>query len=252
MPRRRSGATSPGAASQNSPNPESPRASIASVDSAVGSTEGLGATQTLGEEVRPRSDGSDSLATSSALTSPEPPVLECRESSPINTVQPDPCADDKEDKFETKETDDNDSKGILLFYFFSFSLIESFCLIMSDYLSTDRLELHQVIITPPSEESRLSQTVNEPVKVPSEKTPEVLALTGKVRRYRGDTSKRRKGVYITQWPEPSENDKNKLSAQSSEEKDEKDDNSKEEKEEKDDLPATLSDVSDCEGHVPRR
>ncbi|KAL7295505.1 hypothetical protein TKK_0011150 [Trichogramma kaykai] len=77
--------------------------------------------------------------------------------------------------------------------------------------------------------------------------------TGKLpRRYRGDTSKRRKGVYITQWPSnaasaanaASTNEsyelKNKLSTQSSDERDE--------------LPpsATPSDLSDCEGQTPRR
>lgn len=40
------------------------------------------------EEIRPRSDGSDSLATSSALTSPEPPVPEINEPR-VDLVQAD-------------------------------------------------------------------------------------------------------------------------------------------------------------------
>lgn len=74
---------------QNSPNRQSPRTSTPSVDSAVGSAEGLGVPQTGNiEEIRPRSDGSDSLATSSALTSPEPPVPEINEPR-VDLVQAD-------------------------------------------------------------------------------------------------------------------------------------------------------------------
>lgn len=82
----------------------------------------------------------------------------------------------------------------------------------------NQIEPHEVIITPPPEEPRLSQA-SETSEAPSE-TPssEASSPSGKVRRYRGDTSKRRKGVYITQWPEPTENERNKLAAQSSEEK----------------------------------
>lgn len=74
LPRRRGDM---GTSSENNPNRESPRTSTPSVDSAVGSAEGLGVHQNLNvnlEEIRPRSDGSDSLTTSSALTSPEPPI----------------------------------------------------------------------------------------------------------------------------------------------------------------------------------
>lgn len=75
---------------QNSPNRQSPRTSTPSVDSAVGSAEGLGVPQTGNvEEIRPRSDGSDSLATSSALTSPEPPVPEINEPRVDDLVQAD-------------------------------------------------------------------------------------------------------------------------------------------------------------------
>ena len=71
---------------------------------------------------------------------------------------------------------------------------------------------------------------------------------GKLRRYRGDTSKRRKGVYITQWPEPEPpassgsvtGSRLLLSGQSSEERDEPPPS------------ATPSDLSDCEGQAPRR
>lgn len=105
------------------------------------------------------------------------------------------------------------------------------------FRDTELSELHEVIITPPPEEATLglpsdgSQEASEPLT-------EASSPSGKSRRARGDTSKRRKGVYITQWPEPSETDKSKLSAQSSEEKDEP--------------PATPSDLSDCEGQTPRR
>lgn len=101
----------------------------------------------------------------------------------------------------------------------------------------NRLEPHEVIITPPPEEPRLSQA-SEGSEAASEAPSETSSPSGKTRRYRGDTSKRRKGVYITQWPESLDTDRNKLSAQSSEERDEP--------------PATPSDLSDCEGHTPRR
>lgn len=81
LPRRRGDVTPGSSTPQNSPNRQSPRTSTPSVDSAVGSAEGLGVVSQQGnhEEIRPRSDGSDSLATSSALTSPEPLVPEVNE-----------------------------------------------------------------------------------------------------------------------------------------------------------------------------
>nr|KAF7427604.1 hypothetical protein H0235_007298 [Vespula pensylvanica] len=105
------------------------------------------------------------------------------------------------------------------------------------HLTENRIEPHEVIVTPPLEEPRLSQA-SEGSEAPSETPSEASSPPGKTRRYRGDTSKRRKGVYITQWPEPLDADRNKLTAQSSEERDEP--------------PATPSDLSDCEGHAPRR
>ncbi|KAK0084503.1 hypothetical protein PV325_006925 [Microctonus aethiopoides] len=208
-------------APQNSPKlPQSPRTSTPSVDSAVGSVEGLGVTQITLEQSRPRSDGSDSLTTSSPLNSPEPPSATDNQELHINLV--------------------SDITGTTI------STLENNISRIANTNANEaesrenQIELHEVIITPPPEDPRLSQA-SEVSKVPSETlSSEVASATpsGKIRRYRGDTSKRRKGVYITQWPEPSENDRNKLSAQSSEEKD--------------DPPTTLSDVSDCEGHVPRR
>ncbi|XP_047352284.1 rho guanine nucleotide exchange factor 17-like isoform X7 [Vespa velutina] len=106
-----------------------------------------------------------------------------------------------------------------------------------DFNQENRIEPHEVIVTPPLEEPRLSQA-SEGSEAPSETPSEASSPSGKTRRYRGDTSKRRKGVYITQWPEPLDADRNKLTAQSSEERD--------------DPPATPSDLSDCEGHAPRR
>ncbi|KAK0162159.1 hypothetical protein PV327_008520 [Microctonus hyperodae] len=208
-------------ASQNNPKlSQSPRTSTPSVDSAVGSVEGLGVTQIALEQSRPRSDGSDSLTTSSALNSPEPLSAIDNQESQINLV--------------------SDITGTTIS-----TLENNICRIANTKVNEaesreNQIELHEVIITPPPEEPRLSKT-SEVSKVPSETlSSELVSATpsGKIRRYRGDTSKRRKGVYITQWPEPSENDRNKLSAQSSEEKD--------------DPPTNLSDVSDCEGHVPRR
>ncbi|XP_015585736.1 rho guanine nucleotide exchange factor 10-like protein isoform X2 [Cephus cinctus] len=213
LPRRR-GDVSPGVSTpHNSPNRQSPRASTPSIDSAVGSAEGLGALpQTGPEEVRPRSDGSDSLATSSALTSPEPPVPESHE--PRDLAQPDiPISERLPDAGDVPEPAVEET-------------VQREC----------RIEPHEVIITPPPEEPRLSQA-SEGSEAPSE-TPSEASSPGKTRRYRGDTSKRRKGVYITQWPEPSDGDRNRLAAQSSEERD--------------DPPATPSDLSDCEGHTPRR
>ena len=77
LPRRRGDVGQSSTTPSNSPNRQnSPRASTPSLDSAVGSAEGLGVvSQPVQDEIRPRSDGSDSLATSSALTSPEPPTI---------------------------------------------------------------------------------------------------------------------------------------------------------------------------------
>ncbi|XP_051171015.1 rho guanine nucleotide exchange factor 17 isoform X2 [Leptopilina boulardi] len=216
LPRRR-GQVSPDVTTprnSNSPNHQSPRASTPSLDSAVGSAEGLGVPQIGLNELRPRSDGSDSLATSSALTSPEPQVHEIPEPR-VNLVQSIEIINDStstnDRHFENRISDSGQREM--------------------------RLEPHEVIVTPPIEEPRLSQA-SEGSEAPSEATSETSSPSGKVRRYRGDTSKRRKGVYITQWPEPSDIDRSKLVAQSSEEKD--------------DPPATPSDLSDCEGQVPRR
>lgn len=91
LPRRRGDVTPGGSTSRNSPSRQSPRTSTPSVDSAVGSAEGLGVPQqgNLGDEIRPRSDGSDSLATSSALTSPEPLVPEMNEPRQVDLAQTD-------------------------------------------------------------------------------------------------------------------------------------------------------------------
>ena len=90
MPRRRGDVSSDVSTprNSNSSNHQSPRASTPSLDSAVGSAEGLGIPQIGLGELRPRSDGSDSLATSSALTSPEPQVHEIHEPR-LDLVQPD-------------------------------------------------------------------------------------------------------------------------------------------------------------------
>ncbi|XP_033212658.1 rho guanine nucleotide exchange factor 17 isoform X2 [Belonocnema kinseyi] len=215
LPRRR-GNVSPDVSNprnSNSPNHQSPRASTPSLDSAVGSAEGLGVPQIGLGDLRPRSDGSDSLATSSALTSPEPQVHEIHEPR-VDLVKPEITTDSTithDRNFENRISESSQKEV--------------------------RMEPHEVIVTPPVEESRLSQA-SEASEAPSETTSETSSPSGKVRRYRGDTSKRRKGVYITQWPEPSDIDHSKLAAQSSEEKD--------------DPPATPSDLSDCEGQVPRR
>ncbi|XP_034173327.2 rho guanine nucleotide exchange factor 17 isoform X1 [Osmia lignaria lignaria] len=218
LPRRRGDVSPVVSTPQNSPNRQSPRTSTPSVDSAVGSAEGLGVPQTGNvEEIRPRSDGSDSLATSSALTSPEPPVPEINEPR-VDLVQ----ADVSPNEMVMSEP--------------VFPLVENSS-IEETVQKENRMEPHEVIITPPPEEPRLSQTM-EGSETASEAPSESSSPSGKTRRYRGDTSKRRKGVYITQWPEPLDSDRNKLSAQSSEERDEP--------------PATPSDLSDCEGHTPRR
>ncbi|XP_076658309.1 rho guanine nucleotide exchange factor 17 [Halictus rubicundus] len=218
LPRRRGDVSPVVSTPQNSPNRQSPRTSTPSVDSAVGSAEGLGVPQTGNhEEIRPRSDGSDSLATSSALTSPEPPVPEIHEPR-VDLVQPDGLPIE----IVTSEP--------------VFPLVENSA-IEETVQKENRIEPHEVIITPPPEEPRLSQA-SEGSEAASEAPSETSSPSGKTRRYRGDTSKRRKGVYITQWPEPLDTDRNKLSAQSSEERDEP--------------PATPSDLSDCEGHTPRR
>ncbi|XP_016769240.2 rho guanine nucleotide exchange factor 17 isoform X4 [Apis mellifera] len=218
LPRRRGDVSPVVSTPQNSPNRQSPRTSTPSVDSAVGSAEGLGVPQSGNvEEIRPRSDGSDSLATSSALTSPEPPVPEINEPR-VDLVQ----ADVPPIEIVTSEP--------------VFPLVEN-APIEETAQKENRLEPHEVIITPPPEEPRLSQA-SEGSEAASEAPSETSSPSGKTRRYRGDTSKRRKGVYITQWPESLDTDRNKLSAQSSEERDEP--------------PATPSDLSDCEGHTPRR
>lgn len=90
LPRRRgTSASSPRIKSpQKSPDRQSPCASTPSVDSAVGSAEGLGVHQSrILEELRPRSDGSDSLATSSALTSPEPSIPTHNQEGKASAVQ---------------------------------------------------------------------------------------------------------------------------------------------------------------------
>ncbi|XP_076245903.1 rho guanine nucleotide exchange factor 17 isoform X2 [Calliopsis andreniformis] len=218
LPRRRGDVSPVVSTPQNSPNRQSPRTSTPSVDSAVGSAEGLGVPQTGNlEEIRPRSDGSDSLATSSALTSPEPPIPEINEPR-VDLVQPDAPSIE----IVTSEP--------------VYPLVENSA-IEETVQKENRIEPHEVIITPPPEEPRLSQA-SEGSEAASEAPSEASSPSGKTRRYRGDTSKRRKGVYITQWPEPLDSDRNKLSAQSSEERDEP--------------PATPSDLSDCEGHTPRR
>ncbi|XP_012280572.1 rho guanine nucleotide exchange factor 17 isoform X3 [Orussus abietinus] len=215
LPRRRGDVSPAVSTPRNSPGRQSPRASTPSVDSAVGSAEGLGGPQTGPEEVRPRSDGSDSLATSSALTSPEPLAPDTREPRvdlgrpEVSVAQP---ASETTDRTSDAKAEDTVQREL-------------------------KVEPHEVIITPPPEEPRLSQA-SEGSEAPSETPSEASSPSGKTRRYRGDTSKRRKGVYITQWPEPSEIDRNKLAAQSSEERDEP--------------PATPSDLSDCEGQTPRR
>ncbi|XP_043506362.1 uncharacterized protein LOC122526844 isoform X7 [Frieseomelitta varia] len=220
LPRRRGDVSPAVSTPQNSPNRQSPRTSTPSVDSAVGSAEGLGVPQAGNhEEIRPRSDGSDSLATSSALTSPEPPVPEINEPRvAIDLVQSD-----------VPPVEILAAEPV-------FPLVES-APIEETAQKENRLEPHEVIITPPPEEPRLSQA-SEGSEAASEAPSEASSPSGKSRRYRGDTSKRRKGVYITQWPESLDTDRNKLSAQSSEERDEP--------------PATPSDLSDCEGHTPRR
>ncbi|XP_018349067.1 PREDICTED: uncharacterized protein LOC108752611 isoform X3 [Trachymyrmex septentrionalis] len=217
LPRRRGDVTPGTTTPQNSPNRQSPRTSTPSVDSAVGSAEGLGVSQQGNhEEIRPRSDGSDSLATSSALTSPEPLVPETNQiESRVETDAP------------TVELVGHETV---------YPIVEG-NIVEESIQKETRIEPHEVIITPPPEEPRLSQA-SEGSEAPSETPSEASSPSGKTRRYRGDTSKRRKGVYITQWPEPLDADRNKLSAQSSEERDEP--------------PATPSDLSDCEGHTPRR
>ncbi|XP_014488562.1 PREDICTED: rho guanine nucleotide exchange factor 17 isoform X2 [Dinoponera quadriceps] len=219
LPRRRGDATSAGTTPQNSPNRQSPRTSTPSVDSAVGSAEGLGVPQQGNlEEIRPRSDGSDSLATSSALTSPEPLAPETNEPRVDLVSQSDaPVVEVVNHESVYPMVDGNTVEETVQ--------------------KETRIEPHEVIITPPPEEPRLSQA-SEGSEALSETPSEASSPSGKARRYRGDTSKRRKGVYITQWPEPLDADRNKLSAQSSEERDEP--------------PATPSDLSDCEGHTPRR
>ncbi|KAG5331758.1 ARHGH factor, partial [Acromyrmex charruanus] len=217
LPRRRGDVTPGTTTPQNSPNRQSPRTSTPSVDSAVGSAEGLGVSQQGNhEEIRPRSDGSDSLATSSALTSPEPLVPE------TNQIEPRVETDAPTVELVGHET--------------AYPIVEG-NIVEETIQKETRIEPHEVIITPPPEEPRLSQA-SEGSEAPSETPSEASSPSGKARRYRGDTSKRRKGVYITQWPEPLDADRNKLSAQSSEERDEP--------------PATPSDLSDCEGHTPRR
>ncbi|XP_025073713.1 rho guanine nucleotide exchange factor 17 [Pogonomyrmex barbatus] len=219
LPRRRGDVTPGDSTPQNSPNRQSPRTSTPSVDSAVGSAEGLGVSQQGNhEEIRPRSDGSDSLATSSALTSPEPLVSE------TNQIEP---------RVDLNQTD---ATTVEVSHESVYPMIEG-NIVEETIQKETRIEPHEVIITPPPEEPRLSQA-SEGSEAPSETPSEASSPSGKARRYRGDTSKRRKGVYITQWPEPLDAERNKLSAQSSEERDEP--------------PATPSDLSDCEGHTPRR
>ena len=105
---------------------------------------------------------------------------------------------------------------------------------------TKRLSQTSLASEAPSETTSCISTLTEGSSVA---TTVASVTSGKLRRYRGDTSKRRKGVYITQWPEVAANDNElntKLSAQSSDERDE--------------VPpsATPSDLSDCEGQTPQR
>ncbi|XP_032453905.1 uncharacterized protein LOC100123336 isoform X2 [Nasonia vitripennis] len=248
-----------GASAVAAPAPPSPRASSPSLtDSAVGSSaEGLigqgsnPASEVLGDEAfRPRSDGSDSLVTSSAIASPEP--SEKRNSEAANEDQAPGHSENAEGAAEAAA-------------------------VKESVIKECRIEPHEVIITPPLEElleqqptANLQQqqqqqqqqqsnclrlsAASEASEAPSEASYASEASTiaaaaaaaatpaGKLRRYRGDTSKRRKGVYITQWPEPASDElRSKLSGQSSEERDEPPPS------------ATPSDLSDCEGQAgPRR
>ncbi|XP_058793844.1 uncharacterized protein LOC131665757 isoform X2 [Phymastichus coffea] len=224
---------------EDSPTPSPP--SLA--DSAVGSSaEGLInnnlSLPSTEAAFRPCSDGSDSLATSSAIASPEPVNSNVDEDCAPARVNVAAVEHEKPSEHVVKESLQRES----------------------------RIEPHEVIITPPQEDTildvdlrnlanlRLSQA-SEASEAPSEASTATTATSesvqpvspgGKLRRYRGDTSKRRKGVYITQWPEPAVDSAElaiarlKLSGQSSEERDEPP------------ASATPSDLSDCEGQTPRR
>lgn len=112
--------------------------------------------------------------------------------------------------------------------------------------------MHEIVVTPPVEDLRSS--TNRPISeaeldpaengnlienvVPENPPPQQQQESSKWRRQRGDTSKRRKGVYITQWPEPVNGDRKKLSSQSSEEYEEP-------------VTATPSDLSDGETQPPK-
>ncbi|XP_043279981.1 uncharacterized protein [Venturia canescens] len=251
LPRRRGDVTqiqSETDAENISNRPNSPRASTPSLDSAVGSAEGLGiVSQPVHEDTRPRSDGSDSLATSSALTSPEPPTIFSENNNKNNN---DNRQQDHHQHHHPnhhhhlphRETSHHNSvssevpTGELLAgeqTQASENTVED----VGNIARETWIEPHEVIITPP-EEPRLSQASEGSEATSETPSPEALSPSGKIRRSRGDNSKRRKGVYITQWPEPSENDRSKLAAQSSEERE--------------DPSITWSDLSDCEGHTPKR
>ncbi|XP_014213202.1 rho guanine nucleotide exchange factor 17 [Copidosoma floridanum] len=254
------------------PTDQSPRASTPSLaDSAVGSSaEGPIGNQPTSPEVpsssfdeepaRPRSDGSDSFATtSSTLASPEP--TEQRQSGVVVVVVEDggsvevALGEEHVDRGPVATSPEQRRSA---------TPVEQFARENIHRVPDYRIEPHEVIITPPQEDlqpnqqrhrsSRLSQT-SEASEAPTEAstlgpatttaTAASTTPTGKLRRYRGDTSKRRKGVYITQWPETPEaptaaDSRGKLSGQSSEERDEPPPS------------ATPSDLSDCEGQAPRR
>ncbi|KAJ8678665.1 hypothetical protein QAD02_014452, partial [Eretmocerus hayati] len=244
---------------------QQPRPSDTSSSSAA-NTEDEAAHQLRG---RPRSDASDSLTatSSSAVASPEPTLTGPSLKRSLSGVTGHTLHQGTEESDGTNTTTNtttplpSDGQMLLL-------LAEP-----ATRVSGRLIEPHEVIITPPQEEQqepqslRLSQAsetseasyytgeTGSQQQLTAAVQAAVAAPGGKLRRYRGDTSKRRKGVYITQWPEPAENPEQqqrqqqqrpsgltagKLSGQSSEERDEPPPS------------ATPSDLSDCEGQAPRR
>lgn len=130
LPRRRGNSSPVVSSPTQSPGQQSPCASTPSVDSAVGSAEGLGVNQSTNiEEHRPRSDGSDSLATSSALTSPEPPpVPEGQEIRPDITRQDSSTPSEQtatENIHQESNNDKSEYKGLIFFYIYLFILFNS-------------------------------------------------------------------------------------------------------------------------------